>query len=210
MTNAPGSNEAKVVEIIRPKYTWKRLQNLWTSDPTRAVYLDSKEQPDGSTWNSTYIGSCEHTDATSGVTTEHKFKLFGPAADNAKIELKDKNQTALIWAEGYIKQEHWEDGNGNQYTGSSTMVKSDNLAVIEIKPYSLRPVLVICDNPFSRAKHTDDLPEDPESENGPMFSSEQKHQEQTERDEPRSIVEQMQQEELAVEHGTKYDTDAPF
>lgn len=159
MSMIPGNAAPKIVEIQRPSYTWKRLQNVWTVNPSRMIYLPEQEQADGSVWNSTFIGIVEHEDA-NGVLTEHKFKLYGPMADNANRELKEKNQIAQIWAEGHVRQESWQDDDGNTHVGHTTRVKAGNMAVIQIKPYvSEHPQPIDAENPFAMAPASPQQPQ---------------------------------------------------
>ncbi len=148
MTNAAQNLKPRVKEIVRPAYTWKQLYDVWTVDPSKAVFFPAKVV-DGQEWSATYITEVEFTDA-HGVTVNHRVRLYGDVAEKANKILKQQGQIALIRAEGHVKQEAWEDEQGRPHTSHSTVVKRDRLQILDVRPWEAPIELDPSGDPFAR------------------------------------------------------------
>jgi len=133
-TSAAQKLSPQVKEIERPDYTWKKLYNLWTTDPSKAVFFPAKVV-NGEEWSATYITEVEHTDV-HGITSNHRVRLYGDLAERANEMLKAKGQTALIRAEGHVRQESWEDEQGRPHSSHSTVVKQGRLQILDMQPFT--------------------------------------------------------------------------
>lgn len=159
------------IERQMPKgYTWAKFVQCWTGDPESGKFFEeSVNQATGETMPAAYFTVLRIYDRDQGWT-ERDVKLQGQDAVWAVMELQEKNQVALLTAEGHVATRSFEGYDGRIIVRSTTHIKQGTVRLHAIQASaSAQPLVHPSPSDLKAADEAIGLQEWPEP--GPSESS---------------------------------------